>query len=151
MAIRFTPLADPLLRYVNTSRADLSGTTASLLTPINYNADIFAATPTLLTGNYGFEGYLGIPGLSGTGTTAQATAAANNVAWQNIDPSLNAAQRAYSSAVSDSNALSVYGLPLLRADTLPLVFSHPVLPTNLNGSDFVPIQGSGRTAARMHA
>jgi len=136
MAIRFTPLADPLLRFVNASRADLSGTAASLLTPINYNADIFAVTPALLTGNYGFEGYLGIPGLSGTGTTTQATAAANNVAWQSVDPSLNAAQRAYSSAVSDSNALSTYGVPLLRADTLPVVFSHPVLPPNLNGSDF---------------
>lgn len=136
MAIRFTPLADPLLQYVNASRSDLSGTTASLQTPINYNADLFAATPTLLTGDYGFEGYLGIPGLNDTGTTAQATAAANNVAWQSVDPSLNAAQRSYSSAVSDSNALNAYGVPLLRADTLPLVISHPVLPTNLNETDF---------------
>ena len=136
VAIRFTPLADPLLQYVNASRTDLSGTMDSLLTPINYNADIFSASPTLLTGNYGFEGYIGIPGLSDTGATTQDTAAANNVAWENIDPSLNAAQRAYTSAVSDSNALNAYGLPLLRADTLPLVFSHPVLPPNLNGSDF---------------
>jgi hypothetical protein len=136
VAIRFTPLADPLLQYVNASRTDLSGTMDSLLTPINYNADIFSASPTLLTGNYGFKGYIGIPGLSDTGATTQDTAAANNVAWENIDPSLNAAQRAYTSAVSDSNALNAYGLPLLRADTLPLVFSHPVLPPNLNGSDF---------------
>ena len=35
-----------------------------------------------------------------------------------------------------ATALSVYGVPLLRADTLPVVFSHPVLPPNLNGSDF---------------
>jgi len=51
MAVRFTPLAQPLLDFVEQSRRDLSSTAASLLTPINYNADLFGETPVLLTGN----------------------------------------------------------------------------------------------------
>ena len=136
MAIQFTPLAEPLLRFVNQSRLDLSGTAESLLTPINLNADIFASTPSFLSGNYGFEGYIGVPGLDGTDAASQQVAASYNVAWQRVDSTLNASQRAYTSAVSTSSASSVYGVDLLLADTMPLVFSHPLLPTRLDGRDF---------------
>lgn len=132
-----TPLAEPLLQFVNASRSDLSGTAASLLTPINLNADLFRDTPSLITGNYGFEGYIGIPGMTGTDASSQQIAASYNVAWNTLDPSLNASQRAYTSGVSTNNAASVYGVNLLQADTMPLVFSHPLLPTRLNGTDFV--------------
>jgi len=135
--IHITPLAEPLLRFVNASRSDSSGTAASLLTPINLNADLFAGTPSLLTGNYGFEGYIGIPGMDGTDAGSQQIAAFYNVAWNTLDPSLNASQRAYSSAASVDNAAKVYGVSLLQADTMPLVFSHPLLPSRLNATDFV--------------
>lgn len=136
MAVRFTPLAEPLLNFVEDSRRDLSGTAASLLTPINYNADLFGDTPALLTGNYGFEGYIGVPGLTGTDAASQQVAADFNVAWQALDPALGAAQRAYTSAISTDNASSVYGVDLVLADTMPLVFSLPLLPTRLDGTDF---------------
>ena len=132
-----TPLAGRLLQFVDASRADASGTAASLLTPINFNADIFAATPSIITGNYGFDGYMGVPGLTGTGTTDRAIAASFNVAWENVDPALDAAQRAYTSAVSTDSIQSVYGLDLLLADTIPVVFSNPVLPTTVNPTDFL--------------
>ncbi len=138
-----TPLAEPLLQFVNSNRSDLSGTAASLLTPINLNADLFADRPSLITGNYGFEGYIGIPGLTGTDASSQQIAASYNVAWNRLDPSLNASQRAYTSAASSDNAASVYGVTLLQADTMPLVFSHPLLPTRLNGTDFVVTLSDG--------
>ena len=136
MATRFTPLANPLLAFMAKDRSNTAVTAASLLTPINYNADVFADEPQFLSGNYGFEGYLGIPGLNGTDAQSQAIAALNNVAWESLDPALNAGMRAYTSAISAINALSVYGVPMLRADTMPLVFSHPVLPATLNNTDF---------------
>lgn len=138
-----TPLADALLQFVNASRADLSGTAASLLTPINFNADIFAAAPALLTGNYGFEGYIGIPGMNSTTDADKDIAATYNVAWETLDPALNAAQRAYTSAVSTDNAAAVYGVDLLLADTMPLVFSNPILPSTLNPTDFLVTLSDG--------
>ena len=133
----FTPLAAALIQFVNASRADLSGTAASLQTPINYNADIFASTPSIITANYGFEGYLGVPGMNGTSESDSEIAAIYNVAWDNVDPNLAAAQRAYTSGLSTDNVNGVYGVDLLLADTIPVVFSHPVLPPNLNPTDFL--------------
>lgn len=133
----FTALAQALIAFVNASRIDLSGTAASLLTPINYNADIFAAVPALMTGNYAFDGYLGVPGLDGTGEVDRQTAAFFNVAWETVDPDLNAAQRVYTSAASTDNAAAVYGVNLVLQDTIPLVFSNPVLPPNLDPTDFL--------------
>ena len=131
-----TPLADRLQQFVNASRADLSGTAASLQTPINFNADVFAATPSIITANYGFDGYLGVPGLTGTGESDREIAATYNVAWETVDPALDAAQRAYTSALSTDDITSVYGMNLLLADTIPVVFSNPVLPTTVNPTDF---------------
>lgn len=144
MAVIYTLLAEPLRRFVANSQADFSGTASSLLTPINYNADIFDPAPRIITGNYGFEGYLGIPGMTGTDAASQAIAAAYNVAWNNLDPALGAGQRAYTSAASTQSVASVYGVNLLEADTMPIVFSHPLLPTRLNGTDFAVTLSDGR-------
>lgn len=140
---RFTPLADALVQFVNASRADLSGTAASLLTPINYNTDIFGSTPALITANYGFEGYIGVPGLDGTTEPYRLLAGQFNIAWDQIDPSLDASQRAYYSAVSTSEASSIYGVDLYLADTIPLVFTNPILPTTMNPTDFVVTLSDG--------
>ncbi len=140
---RFTPLADALVQFVNASRADMSGTAASLLTPINYNADIFGSTPALLTANYGFEGYIGVPGLDGTTQPYRQLAAQFNIAWDQIDPSLGASQRAYYSAVSASEASSIYGVDLYLADTIPLVFTNPVLPNTMSPGDFLVTLSDG--------
>lgn len=144
VSLNYTPLADPLLAFVSRSRLDLSGTAASLLTPINYNADLFATRPQIITANYGFDGYLGIPGMNGTDAQSQAIASAYNVAWETLDPSLGAVQRAYTSAVSTDNMTAIYGVNLLQADTIPVVFSYPVLPTRVSGSDFAVTLSDGK-------
>ena len=80
---------------------------------------------------------MGVPGLTGTSDTDAQIAATYNVAWETLDPALGAAQRAYTSAVSTDAISSVYGIDLLLADTIPVVFSHPVLPTTVNPTDFL--------------
>ena len=136
MSIKYTAWADPLLNYINADLANTSGGATSLLTPINYNADIFANEAKFFTGNYGFDGYIGVPGLQGN--NAQQAAAQYNVAWESVDPNLNPALRALTSAASVIGASSSYGANLLLQDTMPLVLSYPVLPTTLDadGSDF---------------
>jgi hypothetical protein len=139
----FTPLAQHLVQFVNASRTDTSGTAASALTPINYNADIFADTPSIMTANYGFDGYMGVPGLNGTSELYRQIAAAFNVAWETVNPGLNAPQRSYTSAISTDNIDAAYGVDLLLADTIPVVFSNPVLPTTVNPTDFLVTLNDG--------
>ncbi len=146
-----TPLAEPLMQFVSASRTDLSGTAASLQTPINYNADIFAETPSIITANYGFDGYMGVPGMTGTSEADREIAASYNVAWETVDPALGAAQRAYTSGVSTDSIQSVYGVDLLLADTIPVVFSHPVLPTTLNPADFLVALSDGTEVTPLAA
>jgi hypothetical protein len=136
LAIIYTELADPLLAYIDADIANSSASASALLTPINYNADLFASEAKFFSGNYGFEGYIGIPGLSGT--NGQQVAANFNIAWETLDPALNPALRALTSGASALGASGVYGTQLQLQDTMPLVFSYPVLPTTLNqnGSDF---------------
>lgn len=136
MSAEYTAWADPLLNYINADLANTSGEATSVLTPINYNADLFANEAKFLTGNYGFDGYLGVPGLQSN--NAQQAAAQYNVAWESVDSSLNPSSRALTSGVSVIGASSSYGANLLLQDTIPLVLSYPVLPTTLDGdgSDF---------------
>ena len=136
MAIRYSSLADPLIAYIDKDQENTSGRASSLLTPINYNADLFANEAKFFTGNYGFDGYIGVPGLLGPG--GQQAAAHHNVAWESVDPGLSPTLRALTSAASVVGSKAVYGMNLLLQDTMPLVFSYPVLPTTLDGdgSDF---------------
>lgn len=92
MAIRYSSLADPLNAYIEKDQENTSSRALSLLTPINYNADLFANEAKFFTGNYGFDGYIGVPGLLGPG--AQQASAQHNVAWESVDPDLSPALRA---------------------------------------------------------
>lgn len=136
MTIVYTSLADPLLDYLNTVEADTSGTSASLNNNLSLSADYFNTQPQILTANFGFDGYMGVPGLSGTGTNAQTAAYQNGVAYESIDPALGAAARAYYSAVGFAAFPAIYGVPAYLLDTIPVVFSHPVLGTSVNPEDF---------------
>ena len=147
MAITFTPLANGLIDTIDANKTSTSTLVDSLLTPINYNADIFDSTPKILTANYGFDGYMGVPGMSTTGTDSatQQAATSNNVAWEYINSTLypNAAQRAYTSGASASGVESGYGIAMTQADTIPVVFSMPVLPTTVNTTDFAVTLNDG--------
>ena len=145
MALVYTRWADPLLDTINADIANTSTLASSLLTAIVYGADLFGDEAEFLTGNYGFDGYMGVPGLMGA--NAEQAAAEFNVAWQTLDPALNPSLRALTSAASVVGASGTFATKLLLADTMPLVFSFPVLPSSLDadGSDFEVTLNDGTT------
>ena len=145
MPITFTPLAGNLIATITANKLSSSTKPASLFTPINYSADIYNSTPGIITANYGFDGYIGVPGIPNTDSESQAAALKFNVAWEYIDPSLNlnAGQRAYTSAADYENSESANGVAMLLDDTIPVVFSMPVLPTTVNTTDFAVTLNDG--------
>lgn len=151
MTIRYTPWADPLLDYINNDLAVTTGGGSSPFSPINYNADLYANEAKFFTGNFGFDGYMGVPGL--VGSNAKQAAATYNVAWQSVDPSLNPTIRALTSGVAVFGISALTGVYLQLQDTMPLVFSYPVLPTTLDpdGSDFEVVLNDGSIAAPVVA
>ena len=145
MPITFTPLAENLIATITANKLSTSTKLASLFTPINYSADIFNSTPGIITANYGFDGYIGVPGMPNTDSESQAAALKFNVAWEYIDPSLNlnAGQRAYTSGADFKASESANGVAMLLDDTIPVVFSMPVLPTTVNTTDFAVTLNDG--------
>ena len=117
MTISYTPWADPLLDYINNDLAATTGGASSPLAPINYNADLYDNEAKFFTGNFGFDGYMGVPGL--VGSNAQQAAAAYNVAWQFVDPSLNPTIRALTSGVAVFGISALTGVYLVLQDTMP--------------------------------
>lgn len=151
MAIIYTPLAEELLQYLQQSKTSMVATSDSLNQSLALGADYFSPEASILTANFGFDGYMGVPGLNGTDSDAQAAAYQYGVSWENIDPSLGAAARAYYSAVSDTSFLSMYGTDAYLLDTIPVVFSHPVLGTSLNPTDFAITLNTGETVTPVSA
>ena len=149
MAIVYTDLAQPLLDYVSSVEGLTSGNSNSLNINLTLSADYFLSTPQIMTANFGFDGYMGVPGLNGTGSDAQAAANQYNVSWESIDPALNAPVRATYSAVGTAAFLAIYGVPALLADTIPVVFTHPVLGATLTppifGWHLIPAKWSHRS------
>ncbi len=151
MTIQYTPLADQLLAYIDGLKAQSTPSSNSLNVNATVGADFFAPLPQILTANYGFDGYMGVPGLTGTGAQAQQAAFDNNISWNPIDPSLNAPARAYYSAVGVSGFLSIYGVVANLLDTIPVVFSHPVLGSSLNPTDFLVTVNTGEMVTPVAA
>ena len=145
MALVYSEWAGPLLDTINADIANTSTLASSLLTPIVYGADLFGDEAKFLTGNFGFDGYMGVPRLMGA--NAEQAAAEFNVAWQSLDPALNPSLRALTSAAGLVGASGTYATRLMLADTMPLVFSFPVLPSSLDadGSDFEVTLSDGTT------
>jgi len=143
MTIQYTPLASDLLAYLANDRTNTSGLDSSLKTNILLAADLFDSQGTLLTGNYGFDGYMGIPGMTGTDENAREIAFANNVAWQNLGDNSTNNQRAYTAAVSTDNVQNVYEIDIEKGDNTPIVFSWPLLPETVDPTDFRVTRNDG--------
>lgn len=143
MSIIYTAIAQPLLDYISLIEADRTTTSSSLDINLNLAADFFGDQPRIITANYGFDGYISVAGLQGTGSDARAAAYQYGVAWQLIDPILGASPRAYYSATGDSAFQSTYGFAALPQDTIPVVFSHPVLGDSLSPQDFRVLLNTG--------
>jgi hypothetical protein len=139
----YTILAGPLLNYIAADQAVTTPLSSTLNTSIILGADYFASTPSIITANYGFEGYMGVPNLTGTGSLAQTAAFAGNVSYENIDPSLQAAARAYYSAVGSTGFFSIYGVSVSYGDTIPVVFSHPIWPPSVTPEAFEVTMNTG--------
>jgi hypothetical protein len=77
----YTPLADPLALVESNKAQSSSATSASLNINLVLGSDYYDAAAEILTADYGFQGYMGVPGLIGTGPESRAAAYANNVSW----------------------------------------------------------------------
>lgn len=147
----YTPLAAPLLAYLAQQKAEQVPSSPALARNILLAADTYGDLPRILTANYGFDGYMGVPELNGTDAAARNAAYAAGVAWQVLDPALNAPTRALYSAVGTGAFLAIYGVPALRADTIPVVFSHPVLPATVRPEAFRITLNTGETVTPIAA
>ena len=65
MALVYSEWACPLLDTIKADIANASLLASSLLTPIVYGADLFDDEAKFLTGNFGFDRYMGVPRLMG--------------------------------------------------------------------------------------
>jgi hypothetical protein len=149
--IQYTALADPLLAYIDSLQAQSTSNSDSLNVNATLGADYYLSQPGIMTANFGFDGYMGVPGLVGTGTQAQQVAFDNNVSWNPIDPTLNAAARAYYSAVGSGAFASIYGVPANLLDTIPVVFTHPVLGSSVDPTDFAVSVNTGEIVTPVAA
>lgn len=136
MTVLANSKVQPLLQYLAQVNLTQPPTSPALNLSILLSADIYNSTPGMLTANYGFDGYMGVPGLTGTDDASREAAWQYGVSWQDLDPALNAGVRAYYSAVGDTNFQAMYGVSATLADTIPVVFSHPVLGTSLTPQAF---------------
>lgn len=69
--------------------------------------------------------------LQGTGDDARQAAYDSGIAWQALDPALNAPARSVYSGVGDTAFQTTYGVAVIQGDTIPVVFSHPVLGSSI--------------------
>lgn len=124
------------MAYLAAAKTSMAITSASLNQNLLLASDAYAPQAGILSATYGFEGYMGVPGLNGTDSASQAAAQQANVAWELLDPSLGGGARAFYSAIGYANFLRVYGVAATQLDTLPVVFSHPVLASSAGATDF---------------
>ncbi|HEY8377434.1 MAG TPA: hypothetical protein VIK91_13150 [Nannocystis sp.] len=89
-------------------------------------ADLFSPRPEILSANYGFEGIIGVRG-------GEAEVRAAGGTWQRLTCTSGAEppRRTLTSSPETSRNLN-----LERADALPVVFSWPLVPSTLAGTDF---------------
>jgi hypothetical protein len=151
MSVIYTPLSLPLIEYVNVIEAGIMPTSDSLNVNLTLSADFFGDQPKIITANYGFDGYMAVPGLAGTDAAAQSVAYQYGVAWQLIDPALGAAARAYYSAAGDAGFQLIYGVAASLLDTIPVVFSHPVLGDTVKPEDFEVLLNTGEIVTPLTA
>lgn len=151
MSIIYTQLAQPLIQFLAAAKTDVTGTSDSLNQNLLLGADYYGSVGQIITANYGFDGYMGVPGLNGTDSASQTAAYVGGVAWENLDPSLGAAARAYYSAVGADDFLTMYGVEGNQADTIPIVFNFPVLASTLDPSDFRVTMNTGEVVTPITA
>lgn len=143
MAIMANSKVLPLAQYLVRVNLTPPFTSGSLNINALLSADIYRSQPGILTANYGFEGYMGVPGLQGTDEAARQAAYEYGVSWQSLDPALDAPARAQYSGVGDTAFQATYGVAVVQGDTIPVVFSHPVLGSSIRPEAFEILLNTG--------
>ncbi|MFM8411609.1 MAG: hypothetical protein ACKOCT_15200, partial [Alphaproteobacteria bacterium] len=117
------------------------------------SADYWESEPRILAAGLGFTDIIGVPGLDSSDIDTQRTSTlAAGGAWNVVVTTLaTIAQRAYTSAISPTGVASTYGWPVIHCDGLPIEFSWPVLPSTVQGSDFVVHLNDGSTTQPLVA
>lgn len=120
----------------STAKAEPNVLYEALMQDVLINADYWTAEPKILSASLGFTQILGVPNLS-TSEEGQAANAQFGGAWEvlsttNPDPAL----RAYTSSATPTAMYIGYDTDIVGAGGFPVVFSWPVLPSTVDGSDF---------------
>ena len=107
-----------------------------LMQDILINADYWTREPQILSASLGFTQILGVPNLS-TSAEGQAANATFGGAWEVLSTTNpNPALRAYTSSATSQGIYNAYDTAIVGAGGFPVVFSWPVLPSTVDGSDF---------------
>jgi hypothetical protein len=120
----------------STAKAEPNVLYEALMQDVLINADYWTTEPKILSASLGFTQILGVPNLS-TSEEGQAANAQFGGAWEalsttNPDPAL----RAYTSSATPTAMYIGYDTDIVGAGGFPVVFSWPVLPSTVDGSDF---------------
>lgn len=120
----------------STAKAEPNVLYEALMQDVLINADYWTTEPKILSASLGFTQILGVPNLS-TSVQGQAANAQFGGAWEvlsttNPDPAL----RAYTSSATPTSMYIAYDTNIVGAGGFPVVFSWPVLPSTVDGSDF---------------
>lgn len=141
----------PLFQYLMQVNHTPPFTSDSLNINALLSADVYRDQPGIITANYGFEGYMGVPGLQGTGEDARQAAYEYGISWQALDPDMNAPARALYSAVGGTAFQATYGVAVIQGDTIPVVFSHPVLGSSIRPEAFEILLNTGEWVTPLTA
>lgn len=116
------------------------------------NADLWTDKAEIIAADWGFEGIMGIPGLSSAEDLARAAAAGAGV---NMDYAALVPVPPLRNLTSGGSPIGVaaggFGAMPLFADAFPVVFSWPLLPGTVSPTDFQVVLNTGETATPVAA
>ena len=100
------------------------------------NSDLWSETSKILSADFGFEGIIGIPGLTTAADLNRAVAAGAGVNGKLAKLTPTPPLRNLTSAVPVAGLLAGgYGATVVQGDALPVVFSWPLLPSTVSPTD----------------
>ena len=109
------------------------------------NSDLWSETSKILSADFGFEGIIGIPGLTTAADLNRAVAAGAGVNGKLAKLTPTPPLRNLTSAVPVAGLLAGgYGATVVQGDALPVVFSWPLLPSTVSPTDIAIRLGSFR-------
>ena len=107
------------------------------------NADLWSGDLRIFAAGFGFEGIIGIPGVSATDLQPAVDAGAGvSLDWAALDPT-PPLRNLTSGAPVVGAATAGYGGTVVFADAMPIEFSWPLLPSTVSPTDFAITLNTG--------